>query len=154
MSPLTAAALALGVLAVATVLGLAYQRRGARVRSAPKSAAGIDLAELGVAANPGAWTVIQFTTAWCSRCPAVRASIQRSLTGHPDVSFAEIDLTDRTDLATKHSILSTPTIFLVAPGGSLVSRLTGGVTGAAVLAEIASRSSDGADHAAQTSHLQ
>lgn len=85
-------------------------------------------------------TLVQFSTEFCARCPQVRRMLGSVAAEREGVVHAEVDLTSRSDLATRYKVLSTPTTFIVDPEGRIRSRFTGVPTRAAVLSAL-----DGAD---------
>lgn len=70
-------------------------------------------------------TLVQFSTEFCARCPQVRRMLGAVAAARTDVVHAEIDLTDRHDLATRYRVLQTPTTFLVSTSGAVISRWGG-----------------------------
>ncbi|SNS91690.1 Thioredoxin [Micrococcales bacterium KH10] len=134
MSPVIALVIVAALVAVTTILGFVLRSRSVRVTKSDITA--LDLRELGIPTTDGLWSVVQFTTVYCSRCPAVRRSITSALQQRPDAVFSEVDLTDRPQVANQLRILQTPTVLVVAPDGMVAARLAGEVTGADVVAEI------------------
>lgn len=70
-------------------------------------------------------TLVQFSTELCARCPQVRRLLSGIATNHTGVDHIEIDLTNRSDLATRYRVLQTPTTFLVDASGKVLSRWGG-----------------------------
>jgi thioredoxin-like negative regulator of GroEL len=69
-------------------------------------------------------TLVQFSTELCARCPQVRRMLGE-IAAASGVAQAEIDLTRRSDLATKYHVLQTPTTFLVDASGNVAARWGG-----------------------------
>ena len=78
---------------------------------------------IGVEASISGAEVLLFTTELCSKCPQVRKNLQAK-----NINFAEIDVTDRLDLASKLQIKQTPTILVVNRDGQIRSRLSGSIS--------------------------
>ena len=76
--------------------------------------------ELGKAA-----TLLQFSTEYCGQCPGVRRSLSQIEYRSGGVIHAEVDLTDRLDLAAKFKISQTPTVFILNAKGKVTFRVSG-----------------------------
>lgn len=120
-------AVLVGVLALATVLGLLLRHRTGRARSAGTAAStrqdadGLTLdTDYGTAA-----TFVQFSTPTCARCPATRRLLGAVADQHEGVRLIDIDLTERPDLATRFNVMQTPTVLLLAADRSVHTRFGG-----------------------------
>ncbi|GAA3925692.1 thioredoxin family protein [Microbacterium soli] len=121
--PLTSALLVVMALSVlAVVLGVIWRARDGRRRSGVDTPSA-DLAELG--ATAGRVALVQFSTDTCARCPQVRRMLQGIAADHPGVDHVDVDLTHRPDLARRHRVLSTPTVFLVDSRTTVAARFVG-----------------------------
>ncbi|MFE6995080.1 thioredoxin family protein [Microbacterium sp. NPDC057659] len=121
MTPLAALA-AVGVLVVlALVAGLVWRARDGRRRTGRGET--VDAADAGGLGSRA--TLVQFSTEMCARCPQVRRMLGQVAAGHDGVLHADVDLTHRTDLATKYRVLQTPTTFLVDGDGTVRARFNG-----------------------------
>ncbi|MGO2745020.1 TlpA family protein disulfide reductase [Microbacterium sp.] len=69
-------------------------------------------------------TLVQFSTELCARCPQVRRMLGE-VSRETGIAQAEIDLTRRSDLATKYHVLQTPTTFLIDAAGEVAARWGG-----------------------------
>lgn len=127
VSPGSAIALALGLLALTIVLGLLLQRRRARVTNLATSDA-LDARNFALAAFAPRATVVQFSTVYCQRCPGVRRSIAQLVSTRPGTAFAHVDVTNDPALAAKYNLKQTPTILLIDADGRARTRLAGPVT--------------------------
>ncbi|WP_296192046.1 thioredoxin family protein [uncultured Microbacterium sp.] len=125
MDPLVAAVVVLGVLAVATALGLVLRARRGRVTreertDAPEITPDVIGTRLG-----GTATLVQFSTEYCARCPGVRRALTSLAAGRPGVVHAEVDLTHRPDLTKQFDVRQTPTVLVVDPSGRVRARFHG-----------------------------
>lgn len=123
MSPALALGFAAALLVLATLIGVALQRRDGRRRDGgtlhfvPTDA---DPAELGSRA-----TLVQFSTEMCARCPQVRRLLGAYAAEHEGLRHVEVDLTHRPDLSTRYKVLQTPTTFVVDGSGAVRARFHG-----------------------------
>lgn len=121
----------LGLVALALLSGLVFkvfQGRGHQVRKTET----IDLAKLkahrgGVPVTEYGKkaTLVQFSTEYCGQCPGVRRALSQLEYRLGGLSFVEVDITERLDLAAHFNINQTPTVFLLNQKGSLVYRVGG-----------------------------
>ncbi|GAA1845435.1 TlpA family protein disulfide reductase [Agromyces salentinus] len=128
--------------AVATAIGLVWRSRTGRLRVATRTdaasaapgdvgavrsgrtaaALALDLreTELGEAA-----TLVQFSTEFCSRCPATARGLRAIADDFAGVRHVEVDLTRRADLADRFAVRETPTTLILAADGTLSARIGG-----------------------------
>ncbi|MBN9612804.1 MAG: thioredoxin family protein [Actinobacteria bacterium] len=135
MSP-TASLLVLAVLLGGSLLvGVLLSRRSA-LAHAVRTAERIDPADLATAGSaPGfgeRGTVVQFSTAYCSRCPATRRTITETVAARPELAFVHLDVTDRPDLASRFRLSQTPTVLILDHLGVPRARLSGAVSAEAL----------------------
>lgn len=123
--------LALGLLGLTLIAGIFYKVSAGSGRSVTRSAA-IDLASIGAHKNGFAVqelgksaTLLQFSTEYCGQCPSVRRSLSQIEYRTGGVLHAEVDLTDRLDLAAKFNISQTPTVFVLNSKGQVTFRVSG-----------------------------
>jgi thiol-disulfide isomerase/thioredoxin len=123
--------LALGLFGLTLIAGIFYKLSAGSGRSIQKSEV-IDLARIGAHKNgypvtePGkSATLLQFSTEYCGQCPAVRRSLAQIEYRTGGVLHAEVDLTDRLDLAARFKISQTPTVFVLNAKGEVVFRVSG-----------------------------
>ena len=130
---------AAGLVALATVAGLLWQaldgrrRRGSGQRVRPADVA------LPADAFGARGTLLQFSTAFCTRCPATRRVLGEAAGRTAGIRHAEVDLTERADLASRFQVLQTPTTLVLDARGSVRARFGGAPRPAdvtAVLAEL------------------
>jgi len=138
VDPLPIAALLAGLVAVATGLGLAYRRSLGRVRARPAfRGERIDPADLFPgAALGGTATIVQFSTEYCTRCPAVHRMLDGLARERDGVAHLDVDLTHRADLADRFRVLQTPTLLVLDRNGIPRSRIAGAPARSVVLDEL------------------
>lgn len=124
MHPLVALTLVLGLVAVATGLGLIWRRRQGRVRVG--AAEVIRPADVASSVPFGEHaTLLQFSTDFCSRCPGTHRLLSAVADARPDVVHLDIDLTHRADLANRFAIMQTPTTIVLDGSGRIRARISG-----------------------------
>lgn len=123
MLPAVLAAVALVV--VATVAGLLWKRLDGRRRDG--SGRLVRPADLGLPADAFGEraTVLQFSSEWCTRCPAARRVLGDAARRTAGVRHAEVDLTHRPDLASRFGVLQTPTTLVLDARGAERARIGG-----------------------------
>lgn len=123
---MTGALVAVGTLVLATAAGLLLRARSGRVRAArtPALPAALPADVLAVLDPSAAVTLVQFSTTFCAPCRHTRALLADLAGRTPGLAHADIDLTDRADLARAMAVLSTPTTVAVS-GGAEVLRVRG-----------------------------
>ncbi|SFR88520.1 Thiol-disulfide isomerase or thioredoxin [Agromyces sp. CF514] len=133
----------LGLPALATVVGLAWKARTGRVRAVPasagqatgpvvanaaaaaarsSSAAALGLVDADLGADA---TLVQFSTEYCSRCPATARQLGEIADDYAGVRHVEIDLTHRADLADRFHVRQTPTTLILRADGTTTARIGG-----------------------------
>jgi thioredoxin-like negative regulator of GroEL len=119
----------LGLPVAATAIGLAWRARTGRLRETPTreaegepDAAALDLAPgvLGTSA-----TLVQFSTEFCSRCPATARRLAGVAAQYRGVRHVEVDVTHRADLASRFHVLQTPTTLILDARGRASARIGG-----------------------------
>ena len=70
-------------------------------------------------------TLVQFSTQFCSICPASKEILTQISNSHTGVEFIEIDAEENLNLTKKLSILSTPTVLILDELGEEVARFSG-----------------------------
>lgn len=73
-------------------------------------------------------TLLQFSTAYCSRCPGNLRMLRTVAEDRTGVDVVQVDLTERAELASQLRIMQTPTTFVVGRDGVPRARLGGPVT--------------------------
>lgn len=118
----TALLIAAAVLVLAVVVGLLLRWHDGRTRAGGTQRVRAHDVPGGLAAGA---TLVQFSTVFCARCPPVRRMLRAIVARRVDVTHAEVDLTDRHDLASRYRVHRTPTTLLVDASGSVISRWGG-----------------------------
>jgi len=135
---------ALGTLALGTVIGVVRVRAGGRLRDGdPGSRLGAgDLgAELGERA-----TLVQFSTAFCQPCRATRVILADVSALVPGVAHVEIDAESRLELVRRLDVMRTPTVFVLDAQGKIVKKASGQPRKADVLNALAAAVSHDSSH--------
>jgi thiol-disulfide isomerase/thioredoxin len=121
----------LAVLVAGLAIGLWWRTTNGRLRDVARPAAApaderIDpalLAELGVA--PGKATLLQFSSAFCAPCRAVRR-VSSDVAGIvPGVQHVEVDAESHLDAVRALGVWRTPTLFVLEADGRIARRATG-----------------------------
>jgi thiol-disulfide isomerase/thioredoxin len=127
--------LVLGVLAVATALGLWWRARNGRytpvdatlLAAAPAEQADdtrLTPAELGAPLGSTA-TFVQFSSDVCAPCRRTRAVLAAVVSERDDLSHVEMDVVEHLDLVRRFGIMRTPTTLLLDAHGVVVGRMSG-----------------------------
>lgn len=117
------AALFLGALLLSAWL---YARRSRTAH--PSDAQGATPEQFGLQHFGAAGTVVQFSTAYCSKCPGVRRLLSDLTDERPGLRFQHLDVSERLDLIDAFRVRQTPTVLLIDSRGRVVTRMTGSVT--------------------------
>lgn len=132
MTVAAAVAVLVGVLALATALGLLLRVRTGRARptrtndTRTSTTADPTTADLAPAEAFGTEaTLVQFSTPTCARCPATRRQLDAVAAEHPGVTRLEIDLAERPELARRFAVMQTPTVLLLDRGRAVHTRFGG-----------------------------
>ncbi|WP_054052812.1 thioredoxin family protein [Alloactinosynnema sp. L-07] len=115
---------AIGTLVVATAVGLILRRREGRVRSTDQ----VNLLPDDVRAvlDPqAAVTLVQLSTTFCAPCRHARVVLTNMAQSTDGLAHADIDLTDRPELAKRLAVLRTPTTLAVNAHGGEILRVGG-----------------------------
>ncbi len=130
MTVAAAVAVLVGVLALATALGLLLRARTGRARPTrtndTRTTTDPTTADLAPAEAFGTEaTLVQFSTPTCARCPATRRQLDAVAAEHPGVTRLEIDLAERPELARRFAVMQTPTVLLLDRGRAVHTRFGG-----------------------------
>lgn len=131
----TGLVVAVVALAAATVFGLWRRRRDGHLRASVGTAPAV-LSALGVEEGTPA-TLLQFSSAFCAPCRAVRrvcAEVAKTIDG---VRHVEVDAESHLDAVRELGIWRTPTVLIVDRSGRVVQRASGVPAKGQVIAAVA-----------------
>jgi len=111
-----------GTLVLATVAGLVLKARNGRVRESVVSGLPEDIRAM---VRPAGVTLVQLSTTFCAPCRHTRVLLSDLAARTEGLHHAELDLTDRPDLARELSVLRTPTTLAVDGRGTEILRVGG-----------------------------
>ena len=126
MSPVLVIAVLLGLVALATALGLAWRAGQGRVRTAHGRVAGVELGQRA--------TLLQLSSEYCAPCRTTARVLGE--VSSAEVRHVEIDIADRPDLVAQFNVLQTPTTLILDASGAVLARIGGAVRREAVEAEL------------------
>ncbi len=131
------------VLIVVTPLGLIWRRRQGQLRPPSAARTAGPPGTSGTPEAPGAprrgqltaedlrhdlgprATLVQFSSAFCAPCRGTR-QVLGDVAGLMDgVAYVEIDAESRLDLVRRLNVLSTPTVLILGPDGTITKQATG-----------------------------
>ncbi|TDP99629.1 MULTISPECIES: TlpA family protein disulfide reductase [unclassified Leifsonia] len=124
MNGFAALGILLGLVAVVTAAGLLWRATTGRARTVRTHDVVIP-AEIGVDGFGGRATLLQFSTEFCAPCRSTARVLDDLAADVDGVTHAEVDLTDRPELATRFGILQTPTTLVLDATGAVRARIGG-----------------------------
>lgn len=118
--------IALGTLALATLVGLSWRCSEGRIRTAARTVE-TTLPEpvLRRLDDTAAVTLLQLSSPSCARCPQARAVLGELAETTPGVRLAQLDLAEHPELAGELKVRSTPTTLVLSPAGEELFRVAG-----------------------------
>ncbi len=125
---MTGALVVIGTLLLAAVVGFALRARDGRVRTLGDSTVPDVLVpdDVRAALDPAAAvTLVQFSTAFCASCRHAGLVLTDLAKGTDGLAHADIDLTDRPELAKAAGVMRTPTTVAVDARGVELLRVGG-----------------------------
>ena len=118
------AAVLVGVLVVATVVGLVLRRRNGRVTQGKDTENGWDLA--GIDPDPGDRVLLlQLSSPVCTPCARTREQLTALTAEHPDLRHVEVDVAENPGIAQALHVLRTPTTVAFDRAGTELLRVGG-----------------------------
>jgi len=135
MTPLAVIALLVGLVALATALGLVWKAHNGRVRPIDDAQiiSGVDVAaDLGATA-----TLLQFSSEVCAPCVSTHRVLDGVAAETAGVAHVEIDIVKHPDLVSRFNILQTPTTLVLDERGVVRARIGGAARPDSVRAELA-----------------
>lgn len=124
MNGLTSGAILLGLVALTTALGWLWRSRTGRGRAVTSSVQ-VTPADVGAASFGERATLLQFSTEFCTWCPATRVLLSGIAERSRGVRHLDVDLTHRADLADRFHIMQTPTTLVLDASGIVRTRIGG-----------------------------
>jgi len=123
---MTGALVLIGTLVLAGAAGLILRSRNGRVRTAPAvSLPAVSLpSDVRGVLGPGV-TLVQLSTTFCAPCRHTRVLLSDLASRTEGLHHAEIDLTERPELARELSVLRTPTTLAIDGSGRELLRVGG-----------------------------
>jgi thiol-disulfide isomerase/thioredoxin len=123
---MTGALVLIGTLVLAGAAGLILRSRNGRVRTAPAvSLPAVSLpSDVRGVLGPGV-TLVQLSTTFCAPCRHTRVILSDLASRTDGLHHAEIDLTERPELARELSVLRTPTTLAIDGSGRELLRVGG-----------------------------
>jgi thiol-disulfide isomerase/thioredoxin len=137
------AIVAVAVLVLAAVGGLAWRWRDGRLKGAREQA--LTGAELGQPLGERA-TLLQFSSSFCAPCRAARHLLADVAAGTGGVTHVELDVADRLDLVRLLDVRRVPTVLVLGPAGQIARRASGVPRRDDVLAAVALATGEPASH--------
>lgn len=120
---MTGALVLIGTLVLAGAAGLVLRSRSGRVRTAPAVSLPADIQ--GVLDPAASVTLVQLSTTFCAPCRHTRVLLSDLASRTSGLHHAEIDLTERPELARELSVLRTPTTLAIDGSGRELLRVGG-----------------------------
>ena len=137
MTPIADFAILLGLVAVATGLGLAWRTTTGRLRTVTSDDTVIRVSELSADAVAGRGaTLLQFSTQVCAPCATTHALLDGLARELDDVHHVDVDVTSRPEIASRFNLLQSPTTFILDAAGVVRARIGGAPRPAEVRAEL------------------
>ncbi|CAN5444036.1 hypothetical protein BH10ACT6_BH10ACT6_11010 [soil metagenome] len=115
-----------GLVALATTLGLLWRASQGRVRAASGR---VDDVELGDRA-----TLLQLSSEFCAPCRSTARVLGEI--SNDDIRHIEVDIVNRPDLVSRFNVLQTPTTLILDADGTVLARIGGAVRREQVVAEL------------------
>lgn len=115
-----------GVLVLATVVGLLLRSRDGRIRrtAAPRPAGGWALAGLAPTGSERV-LLLQLSSPVCTPCRRTAEVLDGWTAGRPDIAHREVDVAERPDVARTLGVLRTPTVVAFDRAGAELLRVSG-----------------------------
>lgn len=125
MNPLVIGAVLVGLVAVATVIGVVVRVREGRVHEVHRFRK-VTPQELGLETRFGSFaTIVQFSSEFCTKCPATHELLAKAADDTRGIKHVDIDITHRPDIANSFNILQTPTTLVLDETGAIAARIGG-----------------------------
>jgi thiol-disulfide isomerase/thioredoxin len=130
------------VLIVVIPLGAIWRRRQGQLRAPSARMAGAPVTPAAAGAAPSSGrgrltaedlrhdlgpraTLVQFSSAFCAPCRGTRQILGDVAAVVDGVTYVEVDAESRLDLVRRLNVLSTPTVLVLGPDGTITKQATG-----------------------------
>jgi thiol-disulfide isomerase/thioredoxin len=125
MNPTVVVGILVGLVALATVLGLIWRGQQGRVHHVDGRTV-IKVADIpGMRRLATGATLLQFSTEVCAPCRVAHRVLDDVAHEHSNVSHIDLDVTHRPDIASRFHILQTPTTLILDRKGIVRARIGG-----------------------------
>jgi thiol-disulfide isomerase/thioredoxin len=118
------AAVLVGVLVVATVVGLVLRHRNGQITQAKGTENGWALADIEPTADDRV-LLLQLSSPICTPCAQTRVQLTALTDEHPDLRHVEIDVAEKPEVARALHVLRTPTTVAFDRAGTELLRVGG-----------------------------
>jgi thiol-disulfide isomerase/thioredoxin len=136
MNPIGVALVLAGLVALATVLGLAWKSSQGRVHHTNGRTV-VRAADVpGVRRFARGATLLQFSTEVCAPCVVTRTVLGDVAGSRNGVAHIDLDVTHRPDLASRFHVMQTPTTLILDRRGVVQARIGGAPRRDALVAEL------------------
>jgi thiol-disulfide isomerase/thioredoxin len=132
MNPGLVVVVIVGLIALATGLGVLWQSRQGKIRVGDQRIVSIDGVALGERA-----TLLQFSTEVCAPCKSTARVLGELADGEDAVTHVDLDVTHRPELAARYKVMQTPTTLILDSYGAVRARIGGAVRRDLISAELA-----------------
>jgi thiol-disulfide isomerase/thioredoxin len=131
MNPVLVVVVLVGLVALASGLGVLWKSQQGRVRVGDQRIVSIDGVSLGERA-----TLLQFSTEVCAPCKSTARVLGDLADRVDDVAHVDLDVTHRPELAARYHVMQTPTTLILDRDGAVRARIGGAVRRDLITAEL------------------
>lgn len=128
MDALTAGLVVVGLVVLSSAAGLLIRAREGRAKVL-KNTVRVTPEELGLRRGDlpfgSSATLVQFSSEFCTKCPATRVLLAQVASTKSGVRHIDIDVTNRPDIANHFSLKQTPTTLVLDDAGLIAARIGG-----------------------------
>ncbi len=136
MNPVAVVGVLVGLVALATVIGLVWRSQQGRIHHT-RGTTTVKVGDVpGMRRFARGATFLQFSTEVCAPCKVTRDVLGAVASEHSNVAHVDVDLTHRPDLASQFHIMQTPTTLILDSKGVVRARIGGAPRRDAVRAEL------------------
>ncbi|MGH3320435.1 MAG: TlpA family protein disulfide reductase [Streptosporangiaceae bacterium] len=114
----------IAALVVATVAGLAWQRRSGKVRAVASTGERLSADDIGAPLGERA-TLLQFSTTFCQPCRATRHILSDVAGTVEGVAHVDVDAAAHVELVRRLDVVRAPTVLVLDGHGRVVRRASG-----------------------------